>query len=75
MGLAVLGPLPLSKQDYYIDSIEGLQNLKTKIQSIYVFATISLVNHYHNIAIAGMEFILEDRYKIFSSNVLQENLC
>ena len=43
-----------------------------KRQSIYVLATISLANHYHNIS--SKAFILRDRYNRFSSNGLQENL-
>ena len=44
---------------------------KTKRQSIYALATISLPDQYHNISKA---FILRDRYKRFSSNGLQENI-
>ena len=43
-----------------------------KRQSIYILATISLANHYHNDS--SKAFILRDRYKRFSGNGLPENL-
>ena len=57
IGIPILGYVPI---------------LQAKRQSIYVFATISLANHYHNIS--GKSFILTDHCKKFSSNVLQKNL-
>ena len=54
------------------EKIKTLEEEKTRRQSIYVLATISLANNYHNIS--SKAFILRDRYKRFCSNGLQENL-